>query len=1181
MSSATSPCPDADTLQQLAQGQLGDHRSRDLEEHLEHCTACLRLVQQLAQADPLAQVLRGLPEPTPPLVVPGLDVARLLQRYKALAPAAPTGRRAAPNQSTGAAGMLVAGSAVVQDPPQQDVAGYEILGVLGRGGMGVVYQARHLALDRVVALKMILAGAHANADDLQRFRREAAAAACLQHPGIVQVFEIGEHQGLPFIALEYCAGGSLSRKLAGMPLPPREAARLAETLAQALNVAHQKQIVHRDLKPHNVLLTESGAAKIADFGLARKLDGASAGTRTGAVVGTPSYMPPEQARGEHVGQAADIYALGAILYELLTGRPPFLGHDAFAVLAQVLHDEPVAVRRLQPAVPRDLETICLRCLHKQAPRRYATAAALAEDLGRFQAGEPIQARPVRPLERAWKWVRRRPAVATLAAAVLLALLAGILGTTAAMVAAWEEARRAEQAQADANGKAELANQQRLRAEEAERRAKNDAEWAAAKEHNAAVAAEAERLAKQKAEKRLAQVMAGQEILKSIFAGLDLRLAEAGGPPLSAQLGESLDRATELLEEEAVGGRLAVARLQLWLAKAQLSLGYPKRAVALLSKARMTFQDQCGPEHPDTLSAMNHLASAYQADGQLQQALALFEETLAKRKTQLGPDHHDTLTSMNNLASAYRDAGQFQKAVPLFAETVKQLQSRLGPDHRETLAAMNNLATAYVDAGLIQKALPLLEVTLQKRQVTLGPEHPDTLRTMNNLAAAYKEARQLDKALQLFEETLYKRKEQLGPDHVDTLHSMNNLAEAYRATNQLKKALPLLEETLAKRQARLGLHHPQTLVSMNNLASAYWADGQLKKALPLFEDTLAKSTAQLGPDHPSTLVTMNSLAEAYRASGQFKKALPLLEAILEKRRVKPGPDHVDTLYSMNNLAEAYRADGQLKKALPLLEETLAKFKVQLGPDHADTLIIMNNLTLAYWHDRQLSKALPLFEQTLEKRKTKLGLDDRDTLLTMAMLGAAYLNAGRLPDATALLEQALDLARKHPDGLAGELAFVPAVLAAAYEAAGQYARAEPLYRNILAQALNQFGSGDLRTSTYQAQLGLNLLAQKKHTEAEALLRDCLKVRQQLQPEAWTTFDTQSMLGASLVGQKQYTEAEPLLLEGYQGMKQRAAQIPKMGQTRLSEAVKRLVELYDAWDRPIDAARWRKELATLQAK
>jgi WD40 repeat protein/tRNA A-37 threonylcarbamoyl transferase component Bud32 len=324
------------------------------------------------------------------------------------------------------------------------VPGYEILGILGRGGMGVVYQARHQKLNRMVALKMILAGSHAGAADLARFQTEAEAIARLQHPNIVQVYEVGEHEGKPFFSLEFCAGGSLEKKLNGTPLPAREAAVLVETLARAMQTAHEHHVIHRDLKPANVLLSDDGTPKITDFGLAKKLDEAGQ-TQSGAIMGTPSYMAPEQASGKsgEIGPAADVYALGAILYECLTGRPPFKAATALDTVLQVVSDEPVAVRQLQPKTPRDLETICLKCLQKAAEKRYATAAEFADDLGRFRQGLPAKARPIGLGESCVKWARRRPAVTGLLAAVLAVALLGLVAFIWQYLNALEQARVAK------------------------------------------------------------------------------------------------------------------------------------------------------------------------------------------------------------------------------------------------------------------------------------------------------------------------------------------------------------------------------------------------------------------------------------------------------------------------------------------------------------------------------------------------------------------------------------------------------------------------------------------------------------------------------------------------------------------------------------------------------------------
>jgi WD40 repeat protein len=322
------------------------------------------------------------------------------------------------------------------------VTGYQLRREVGRGGMGVVYEAWQTGLRRTVALKMILAGGHAGAEELARFHTEAEAAARLQHANIVQIHEVGEHEGRPYFALEFVDGGSLSQKLVGTPLPARQAAGLVTTLAQAMHYAHQKGVVHRDLTPANILLTADGTPKITDFGLAKLLIGGSGKTQTGAILGTPSYMAPEQAEGKKsIGPAADVYALGAILYEALTGRPPHRAETPLDTVLQVLSEDPVPPSRLQPRVGRNLETICLKCLQRDPRKRYASATDLADDLQRYLDDRPIVARRAGRAERAWRWRRRHPGVAGMLAFVLLLLL--VLAVGASTAAVWLNERRNE------------------------------------------------------------------------------------------------------------------------------------------------------------------------------------------------------------------------------------------------------------------------------------------------------------------------------------------------------------------------------------------------------------------------------------------------------------------------------------------------------------------------------------------------------------------------------------------------------------------------------------------------------------------------------------------------------------------------------------------------------------------
>jgi eukaryotic-like serine/threonine-protein kinase len=386
-------CPPPETLAAYLSGSLSEEAFTACETHLGgDCAQCEATIAELeSRDDPMVSLLRRHP---PPFLI---DPAEVM------------------TDSADQSGGL----------PLLPPANYEILCLLGTGGMGVVYKARDIASNRIVAVKMIRTDRPTSREEQVRFRAETEAVAKLNHPQIVQLYHVDEWSGAPYFVMEYVEGGNLASPLREQTLPAREAAMLLEKIARAVEYAHSQGIIHRDLKPANVLLAANNEPKIADFGLAKQLDKDASSTQTGVVMGTGSYMAPEQAAGRvrEIGRLSDVWAMGAILYECLTGRPPFKGETTLETLEQVRTLEPLAPSRLQPKIPRDLETVCLKCLKKRPEDRYMSAFALAEDLGRFLGGQPIVAHPANLFERTWKWTKRHPSATALAAALMFGLVA--------------------------------------------------------------------------------------------------------------------------------------------------------------------------------------------------------------------------------------------------------------------------------------------------------------------------------------------------------------------------------------------------------------------------------------------------------------------------------------------------------------------------------------------------------------------------------------------------------------------------------------------------------------------------------------------------------------------------------------------------------------------------------------
>ncbi len=1011
-------------------------------------------------------------------------------------------------------------------------------------------------------------------------------------------------------------------------------------VCNAIAYAHSRGVLHRDLKPGNIMLGKYGETLVVDWGMA-KVQGFSdepeskegesllrpqsgsniAPTAMGSVMGTPVYMPPEQATGrlDDLGPASDVYSLGATLYYLLTGRTPIEGKTFEEILKKVQMGDFPSPRRIQSATPKPLESICLRAMALQPQDRYASAKALADDVERYLADEPVRAHSDPLSIRARRWMRKHPkSVASLAATLLI----GLTSTLAIVVIVSGK----NQQLADANTELDHANAQ-LTSKNVELKAANQAEQQARKE------TEKKRLEAEQARKEAETRRQESETVLAFFQNNVLATArpkgQEGGLGIDVTIRAAVDAAEPTIAGSFTDKPLVEAALRSTLGLTYLYLGETELAIRQHERARQLYESKMGREHPDTLTSMNNLATAYADAGRLDEAVKLHEETLKLRKKKLGQDHPNTLMSMGNLAVAYMETDRLDKALPLLEKTFEAFHRKQGKDHPDTLTSMNNLARAYDDGGRLEEALPLFEEALKISKKQLGPDHPKTLAVMNNLARAYEDGGRFEEALPLFEETLKISKKQLGPDHPKTLAVMHNLANAYYDSGRLKEALPIFEEALKRRKQRLGPDHLDTLTSMHKLARVYDDSGRLKEALPLFEETLKISKKQLGPDHSDTLVFMNNLARAYDDSGRLEEALPIFEETLKRRTQKQGPDHPDTLLSMSNLARAYEDTGRLEEALHLYEETVKLMKKRLGPEHAETLTAMNGLGSVYWKAGRLDDALsvleetltlrtktlgtehpdtigsmnnlatvyqavgrldaalPLFEETLELMKQKLGPNHPDTLLLMGNLAYAYQIAGRLTKALQLAEETFTLRKsqlglEHPDTLRSMANFALACLAAK-----QPKKALPLFEGFIVGQRKLAKPDRLKFARLLEQVARDLLKYEQYSAAESYLRECLKIREKTMGNDWICFNTQCMLGRALTGEghallatdkhaaiKFFTEAEPLLVSGYEGMKALEAAIPENKQVHLSEGLQDLLVLYKAWDKPKQVARWQAE-------
>jgi eukaryotic-like serine/threonine-protein kinase len=1001
------------------------------------------------------------------------------------------------------------GPVAISEKPGSAIGPYVLREQIGEGGMGVVFRAEQSSpVRRTVALKVIKPGMD-SVQFIARLEAERQALALMDHPSIAKFLDAGATEcGRPFLVMELIDGIPITEYCNGNRLTLTARLELFELVCQAIQHAHQKGIIHRDIKPTNVLVAlrdGKPTPKMIDFGVAKavgqRLTEKTLFTGLGMVVGTFEYMSPEQAeigaRPEGIDTRSDIYSLGVLLYELLTGNTPLESRRLRELpLDEILRlireeDPPRPSRRLATSegavsiaaargtvssrlirdVCGDLDWIVMKSLEKDPARRYESASSLARDIRHYLEDEAVDAQPPSARYRLRKLAFKHRAALAVATGFVVVLIA------ATAISAWE-AVRANRAEAGAR----LDRDQALRAARAQ--------------------TEARELA-QSAEKS-ARIEAAKATAINTFLMEDLLSQanpEQNAVERNVSVRELLDRASIRVNERFQNQPDVESEIRKAIANAYHDLGVfdesERHWRAILELARKT----TGPDSPRTWFAQAHVGHLLKHLGRKSEGLKILNEAKEALERLEGRDHPDTIIAMEYLGSAYSESGELPRALSLMEEAVRLRTERAGNDRAVSGKSVQNLARAYNRAGRYSDASALLLKKLDSDKAQRAADHPDTITDMQILADTYEGAGRMSEAISLGEEVLKLSKSRLGANHPETIITMNNLGITYSHAHRDKDAVAILEPALELSKAKRGAEHPDTLNTINNLAVAYRNLGELQKAQPLFEEFLRVFRAKHASDDPQALHAMVNLGRIYLAGGRANEGLALLEEAYRRGKVTLDTSYTQTCDALYCLGMEHHRAGRFDRAIPLFEELSLLRTRRLGPKHQQTWEAIHLLAVTYRNNRQPEKAIPRFEGLVASLKATLGGDHFQTLVITMQLLATYVEAQRWAD------------------------------------------------------------------------------------AEARGRECLEVVSRTMPDAWHRFSIMSHLGAALAGQRKYDQAERFLVEGYEGLKARAAQIPERRPTRLDKsqlesAASHLVSFYEITGHTQKAAEVRAKMGRTPA-
>ncbi len=727
---------------------------------------------------------------------------------------------------------------------------------IGAGGMGEVFKAWDPDLQRHVALKYLR---HDDPVLVERLLREARAQARVDHPSVCKVYEVGTDDGRPFIAMEYVDGEPLD--VAAGRLSTEHRILLVKQVAEAVQAAHSAGLVHRDLKPANILVVDRDGEPfpyVLDFGIAR-IEEIAGLTLTGQVMGTPGYLSPEQARGDlnAVDRRTDVFSLGVILYEVLGGRRPFTGDSNVEILMHLIDDEAPPLRRVAPAVPRDLDTVVMTCLEKNPDRRYVSARALADDLGRYLDGEPVEARPIGLLERVTRRAKKNPITAIAITAAATALVALAVVTVGGWVKYTTDLKR---------------------------------------ERNLALAAQTE------AERNEREATEITDFLVSVFQGSDPDIAKGGAMTARELLDTGADRIrSRFADQPAIQFRLLS------------TLGNIYRKLAILDRSEVLLREAVAvgesldDEHAGGLpDAIDQLGILCAVQGRHEEAESLFQRSLALREAIFGSDSGELITSIDKLGNLYAIQGRYEEAEPLFRRALAVRERDAGPDSERVAFSLGNLGILLMRQGRYDEAEAAFRRALEIQRRTLADDDPTRSRTLNNLGTVLQEQNRGAEAEAVYREALAVDEVVFGPDHPTVAMELTNLGSALMDQGRYDEAEPLIQRAIAIREAAFGRGHAEVANTLNTLGNLYRRTGRLDEAEGALLEAQSVWERTLGPHHPNLAYGCNNLGRLRLAQGRPDEAAALFERALAIAETKMSADHPEAAAAREGLAEAERA-----------------------------------------------------------------------------------------------------------------------------------------------------------------------------------------------------------------------------------------------------------------------------------